>query len=76
MTMEADQARTEEADELLDSMDDWVHVWHTGPNVGIPLHEFLGLSWEEYKEWVQRPLEWAQKVLQKRKAVPSMLETW
>jgi hypothetical protein len=41
-------------DSLWTEIDDWVDRWHqvTG---GEELHEFLGLSWPEYKLWVEQP---------------------
>ena len=32
---------------------DHIHVWHNKANVMIPLHDFLGMSWLEFKRWVQ-----------------------
>ena len=32
---------------------DDIHDWHTRPGTdqNVPLHEWLGMTWEEYKEW-------------------------
>ena len=39
----------------LDTIDDWVDAWHTDTNGEEPLHEFLGMTWEEYGLWVCHP---------------------
>jgi hypothetical protein len=39
---------------LLDEIDDYVDIWHSS-DAAIPLHEFLGLSWDEYSAWVGNP---------------------
>jgi len=43
-----------EGNALLDEVDDYVDLWHTIEQ-NIPLHEFLGLSWDEYAAWVGNP---------------------
>ncbi len=40
---------------LVQDVDDWIDVWHDGPDHGVELHEFLGMSWEEYRLFVERP---------------------
>ncbi|WP_262030771.1 hypothetical protein [Microvirga sp. Mcv34] len=35
-------------------IDRWVERWHTGSS-DLELHEFLGLSIEEYIRWVKEP---------------------
>lgn len=35
------------------SFDDVVGRWHENVYGDIPLHEVLGLTWEEYKDWVE-----------------------
>jgi DNA-binding transcriptional ArsR family regulator len=37
-----------------DEIDDFVDMWHEG-GTGMPLHDFLGLSREEYARWVAEP---------------------
>ena len=37
-----------------DDIDDLVDTWHAG-GTGMPLHEFLGLTREEYAHWVEQP---------------------
>ncbi|BCJ57165.1 hypothetical protein [Micromonospora endophytica] len=43
----------------LDRIDDYIDRWHDAP-MGSPdssmeLHEFLGMTWEEYRLWGERP---------------------
>ena len=33
-------------------IDDLIDRWHESSTIGISLHEFLGMSWEEYKQWI------------------------
>lgn len=35
-------------------IDDWVERWHTS-DTGMQLHEYLGMTWEEYGNWVAAP---------------------
>ena len=37
-----------------DEIDDFVAAWHASDDPQ-PLHEFLGMSWEEYQLWVSDP---------------------
>ena len=37
-----------------DDIDDLVDTWHAG-GTGMPLHEFLGLTREQYARWVEQP---------------------
>lgn len=37
-----------------DDVEDFVEIWHSGP-YDCELYEFLGMSLEEYKLWVQNP---------------------
>lgn len=40
-------------------IDDYVEYWHEAPEgsdaAGKELHDFLGLTWNEYKLWVEQP---------------------
>jgi len=38
----------------MEEIDDFVDTWHESKNK-IPLHEFLGMTWEEYALWVADP---------------------
>ena len=31
----------------IEDVDDWVDRWHEGDSI-VPLHEYLGMTWEEY----------------------------
>jgi hypothetical protein len=39
-----------------EQINDWIDKWHE-PLVAIPLslHTYLGMTWEEYGQWVQNP---------------------
>lgn len=32
--------------------DELIDRWHNGAGNGMPLHTFLGMSWDQYAEWV------------------------
>lgn len=42
-------------EQLADKMDDEIDRWHTSPpsDAPAPLHDFLGLTWREYKAWME-----------------------
>ncbi len=33
--------------------DEAIDAWHADPHSGVPLHEYLGLTWFEYADWVE-----------------------
>ena len=37
------------------AVDDWVEAWHTGDGEGLELHEYLGMTWDEYGDWARFP---------------------
>lgn len=39
---------------LLEEIDDFIDDWHEDPQ-GFDLHEYLGMTWEEYSMWVADP---------------------
>lgn len=41
-------------DALWTEIDDWVERWHSDTGVS-ELQDFLGMSWPEYKLWVEQP---------------------
>lgn len=43
-------------DALLDEIDDYIDVWHddSAPE-DIELHDYLGMTWQEYSLWVADP---------------------
>lgn len=36
----------------LDDIDDYIDSWHDGDSK-LTLHEYLGLTWEQYKKYVE-----------------------
>lgn len=34
-------------------IDDKIDYWHDHPELNMPLYEYLGWTWEEYKAWVE-----------------------
>ena len=38
-----------------EEIDDLVDQWHAGDGK-VPLHEFLGMTWEQYGEWLESNL--------------------
>ena len=42
-------------DVLEDEVDDFVENWHEDENSTQELHEYLGMSWEEYSVWATKP---------------------
>ncbi len=39
---------------LLSDIADYVGAWHRGDGSG-ELHDYLGLTWDEYRLWVEKP---------------------
>jgi hypothetical protein len=35
-----------------ENIDDLIDEWHES-NSELPLHEYLGLTWEQYKHWIK-----------------------
>lgn len=42
-------------DALEEEIDDFVEHWHTGEGDDCDLHEYLGMTWEEYSLWGTSP---------------------
>lgn len=42
-------------DVVMDEIDDFVEVWHTDDAIEEPIHQFLGMTEEEYALWVEQP---------------------
>jgi hypothetical protein len=40
---------------LWTDIEDFVKAWHEGGGFGQELHDYLGLTWNEYALWVERP---------------------
>ena len=34
-------------------IDDYIDLWHDGDGDGKKLHEYLGMTWEEYGRWLR-----------------------
>ncbi len=39
----------------LEEIDDYISMWHEDENNELELHEYLGLTLEEYSLWVENP---------------------
>lgn len=39
----------------LEDIDRFIEVWHSNRYEERPLHEFLGMTWEEYAQWLENP---------------------
>ncbi|OUD15584.1 hypothetical protein [Thioflexithrix psekupsensis] len=44
-----------DGDVLEDEIDDFVDNWHEDETINCELHEYLGMTWEEYSVWATRP---------------------
>lgn len=44
-----------DGDVLEDEIDDFVERWHEDEETPLELHEYLGMTWEEYSLWSTRP---------------------
>lgn len=42
-------------DVVMDEIEDFVEEWHTSKRITEPIHEFLGMTEEEYALWVEQP---------------------
>ncbi|MNG99321.1 hypothetical protein D3C79_584870 [compost metagenome] len=42
-------------DVLEDEIDDFIEEWHDNEKIDAELHEYLGMSWDEYSVWATRP---------------------
>ena len=53
----------------LDDIDDYIDTWHRGDDPR-ELHEFLGMTWDEYRLWVERPVALRHILFARRHNVP------
>lgn len=66
---------------LLEDIEDFVEVWHDAPDdskiASLSLDEFLGMAWDEYRLWVERPeaLRFIAAAHRQNKPVAAILET-
>ena len=59
-------------DASLDEIDDYIDEWHDSDSTNdLELHEFLGMSWEEYSLWAVKPKFLAWIINARRKGVIS-----
>lgn len=42
-------------DVLEDEIDEFIDKWHEDEETTLELHDYLGMSWEEYSVWATRP---------------------
>lgn len=56
----------------LDALDDYIDRWHDGEGRGSALHDFLGLTWEEYGAWIKDPAALNTVIALKRSAPAEM----
>jgi|SRR5690606_17839685 len=42
-------------DVLEDEIDGFVDMWHEDQDTELELHEYLGMTWEEYSVWATKP---------------------
>lgn len=53
----------------LDDIEDFVAAWHESDD-SRELHEYLGMTWEEYALWVERPEALRYILFSRRHEVP------
>lgn len=46
--------RCQRGESLLDEIDDFIDDWHENQD-DLELHEFLGMTWDEYSLWIKEP---------------------
>jgi len=61
-------------DELLEAIDDEIDKWHSPEHDDddSKLHEFLGMSWEEYKFFVEKPTYFMSSLVCRGKSTGSL----
>ncbi len=40
---------------FIPNINDYIDEWHKNYNTNLPLHEYLGMTWREYKYYVETP---------------------
>jgi hypothetical protein len=53
----------------LDDIDTFIDRWHDGTD-DRELHEFLGMTWDEYRLWVERPGSLRHILFARRHSIP------
>lgn len=56
-------------DAFLDEIDDYIDQWHEGEGEDLELHEFLGMSEEEYNLWLKCPKQLATIVSARERSI-------
>ena len=51
--------------DLIDTINEWICQWRDDTDTDISIHQYLDMSQEEYKNFIERPQEWAQKIIDK-----------
>lgn len=52
-----------------DEIDDFVEDWQDGHEPAMSLHEYLGMSPDEYKFWVEKPEEFRKCLITARSRI-------
>jgi hypothetical protein len=55
-------------DASLDEIDDYIDAWHDSDS-DLELHEYLGMTWEEYSAWAVKPKLLAWIINARRKGI-------
>jgi len=59
-------------DASLDEIDNYIDEWHdSDSDINLELHEFLGMSWEEYSLWAVKPRLLAERLNHRKQDVSS-----
>jgi hypothetical protein len=64
---------------LVSDIDDYIDRWHDSPEgspeAAMQLHEFLGMSWDEYRLWAEQPasLRFALAARRAKRPLPDVL---
>lgn len=46
-------------------LEDLIGLWHELPEDGVPLHEFLGMTFDEYGLWVRDSAAIPERLMEK-----------
>ena len=47
-----------------DDIDDYIDAWHEGDSP-LPLHEFLGMTWHEFRVWAEEDTAGLKRLFKK-----------
>jgi hypothetical protein len=53
----------------LEDINDYIDAWHDGDDPR-ELHDFLGMTWDEYRLWVERPASLRHILFARRHGIP------